>query len=223
MSLCLLACECLTLSVCVCVKQIETCISDGCDNQVSLLKTSARLLKFQPYPFSRCVFEERRQCGKKQNKTVVASVHLGHLLRLAFSSTWNATVYQTHLYVCLEMGRFGINPSAAQLGFVLLCVCSTALRFILRESWQHDDANVWLLKRMHRPIFSLVEMKCSVSHQYIFSGKVFNISGTQFVLVFFVVQRSLVIHALSWRLDPWMSPLGETFFIVCSTVMALNF
>lgn len=44
------------------------------------------------------------------------------MLRLAFPLTQNATVYQTHLYVCLEMGRFGINPVAAQLGHVLLCV-----------------------------------------------------------------------------------------------------
>lgn len=64
-------------------------------------------------------------------KTVVASAHLSHVLRLAFPLTQNATVYQTHLYVCLEMGRFGINPVAAQLGHVLLCVrffCPSALR-----------------------------------------------------------------------------------------------
>lgn len=46
-------------------------------------------------------------------KTVVADVRLSHVLRLAYPLTQNATVYQTHLYVCLEMGRFGINPVAA--------------------------------------------------------------------------------------------------------------
>lgn len=54
-------------------------------------------------------------------KAVVAGVHLSHVLRLAFPLMQNATVYQTHLYVCLEMGRFGINPLAAQLGHDLLC------------------------------------------------------------------------------------------------------
>lgn len=127
----------------VCMYQADRKVCSILD-EVCLLKMSTRLLKLQLHLFSRCVFEERRQTDKK--KTVVVSVHLSHVLRLVFPSTQNAT----HLSVCLEMGRFGINPSAAQLGLVLLCVCSSAFRFILRESWQHDDANVWLFERMHR-------------------------------------------------------------------------
>lgn len=121
---------CVTPSVCMyeCVcggggGQIARCILDDCDNFTSSVELSARLLKFQPYPFSCCLWrKETEWFKKKKKKAVVASIHLSHVLRLAFPLTWNATVYQTHLYVCLEMGRFGINPSAAQLGYVLLCV-----------------------------------------------------------------------------------------------------
>lgn len=69
--LCVFLCACACL--CVFVKQIARCILDGCDNLASWAKTSARLLKFQPYPFSCRVFEERRQGDKK-------------LLSLAFTS-----------------------------------------------------------------------------------------------------------------------------------------
>lgn len=118
---------CLLVYVCdpVCDRQIEMCIWDGRDNFASWLKTSARLLKFQPYPFSCWALKSGDSVIKK---TVVARVHLCHVLRLAFTLTWNTTVYQTHLYVCLEMGRFGINPSAAQWGRGLLSVCSSAER-----------------------------------------------------------------------------------------------
>lgn len=53
---------------------------------------------------------------KKKRKTVVTGVHLSHVLRLAFPLMQSASVYPTHLCICLEMGRFGRNPTAAHLG-----------------------------------------------------------------------------------------------------------
>ncbi len=100
---------------------------------------SARLLKFQSYPFSCCVFEERRQPDKKK-KSVVAGVHLSHVLRLAFPLTQKATVYQAHLRVCLEMGRFGINPGAAQLCRALLCVRFPFFEVQFEKELTTDDA-----------------------------------------------------------------------------------
>lgn len=57
-------------------------------------------------------------------KAVVTSIHLSHVLRLVFPLMQNATVYQTHLHVCLEIGRFGIKPVAAHLLHVSLPVGS---------------------------------------------------------------------------------------------------
>lgn len=57
---------------------------------------------------------------KKKQHTVVTSVGLSHVLRLAFPLMQSATVYPTHLCICLEMGRFGISPTAAHLGRLLL-------------------------------------------------------------------------------------------------------
>lgn len=78
---------------------------------------------------------------KKQNKTVVTSVHLSHVLRLAFPLMQSATVYPTHLCICLEMGRFGINPTAAHLGRFLSARwrfdrSSVSTDSFLREMWQ---------------------------------------------------------------------------------------
>lgn len=78
-------------------------------------------------------------------KTIVVSIHLSHVLRLASPLRWNPTVYWAHLCICLERGRFGINPSAAQRSYVLLCGNS----FFTPQLWgsclttDHADEQLW--------------------------------------------------------------------------------
>lgn len=77
-----------------------------------LSRDSANRLKFQWYPFRYVVFEERQLDKKtKKKKTKNGGVRMALTSALCIGlpfpfACWDATVCETHLCVCLEMGRF---------------------------------------------------------------------------------------------------------------------
>lgn len=69
-SVCDPICMYVCMNVCVCGggEQIAKCILDDCDNFTSSVELSARLLKFQPYPFSCCLWRKETEWFKKKKK-----------------------------------------------------------------------------------------------------------------------------------------------------------